>query len=53
VREQWTYYEVGKIFVFDPCGRLAETHSIGVEHRRDWQYQRNVSGYVEDVCNDN
>jgi hypothetical protein len=53
VRERWTYYEVGKVFIFDPCGRLAETHSIGVEHRRDWQYQRNVSGYDEDVCNDN
>jgi hypothetical protein len=52
VREQWTYYEVGKIFVFDQCGRLAETHNVGVEHRRDWQYQKNVSGYAEDVCND-
>jgi hypothetical protein len=52
VRERWTYYEVGKEFIFDQCGRLAETHNIGVEHRRDWQYQKNVSGYDEDVCND-
>lgn len=52
VREVWTYYEVGKVFVFDPCGRLDETHDITVEHRREWQYQKNVSGYDEDVCND-
>jgi hypothetical protein len=52
VNEQWTYYEVGKVFVFDQCNRLKETHNISVEHRRDWQYQKNVSGYDEDVCND-
>jgi hypothetical protein len=52
VRERWTYNEIGKEFIFDQCGRLAETHNIGVEHRRDWQYQKNVSGYREDVCND-
>lgn len=52
VREVWTYYEAGQVFVFDPCGRLDETHNITVEHRREWQYQKNVSGYDEDVCND-
>ena len=25
MRERWTYYEVGKVFIFDRCGRLAET----------------------------
>jgi hypothetical protein len=53
VNEQWTYYEVGKVFVFDQCNRLKETHNIGVEHRRDWQYEKNVPGYEENVCNDN
>jgi hypothetical protein len=52
VREQWTYYEAGKIFIFDQCGNLAETHNVSVEHRRDWQYQKNIHGYDEDVCND-
>jgi hypothetical protein len=52
VREQWTYYEVGKVFVFDQCSNLVETHNISVEHRRDWQYQKNVHWYDEDVCND-
>jgi len=52
IREQWTYYEVGKVFVFDQCSRLLEMHNVGVEHRRDWQYQRNVRGYDENVCND-
>ena len=53
IREKWTYYEAGKEFIFDQCGRLRETHNVSVEHRRDWQYQKNVSGYDEDVCNDN
>jgi len=53
VREQWTYYEVGKVFIFDQCGRLAETHSIDVEQRRAWAYERDVRGYNEDVpCDD-
>jgi hypothetical protein len=52
VREQWTYYEVGKVFVFDQCSNLVEEHNIAVEHRRDWQYQRNTHFYQEDVCND-
>ena len=52
VRERWTYFEVGKVFIFDQDGDLAEEHNIGVEHRRQWQYQKNVSGYDEDVPND-
>ena len=52
VNEQWTYYEVGKVFVFDQCSNLVEEHNITVEHRRDWQYQRNTHFYQEDVCND-
>ena len=53
VRERWIYYEYGKVFIFDQEGNLAETHKIGVEHRRDWQYEKNVPGYREDVPNDN
>ena len=49
VREQWTYYEEGKIFVFDQCGRLAETHATSIEHRRSWAYQHDVRGYDEDI----
>jgi len=49
VREQWTYYEHGKVFVFDQCGQLDETHSIATEHRRAWAYERDVRGYDEDV----
>lgn len=52
VREQWTYYEAGKVFVFDQCSNLVESHDISTEYRRDWQYQRNVHWYQEDVCND-
>ena len=53
VREQWTYYEVGKVFVFDQCSNLVETHRVNPEHRRSWAYQRDVTGYDEDVsCDD-
>lgn len=52
IREKWTYYEDGKVFVFDQCSNLVDTHNVTVEHRRDWQYQKNVSGYEENVCND-
>ena len=52
MRERWTYYEVGKVFIFDECSNLVETHKISVEHRRDWQYQRNTHWYQENVCND-
>mgnify|MGYP003519770806 CR=1 FL=1 len=52
VREQWTYYEVGKIFVFGQDGDLEETRNIAVENRRQWQYQKDVPGYDENVPND-
>jgi hypothetical protein len=53
VREQWTYYEFGKVFIFDQCSNLVEEHNITVEHRRAWQYEENTHGYYEpDVCND-
>jgi hypothetical protein len=52
VRERWTYNELGKQFVFDQEGNLVETRSVPVEHRREWQYQKNVPGYEEDVPND-
>jgi hypothetical protein len=50
VKEQWTYYEHGLVFVFDQCNALLETHTIEVEKRRQWQYQRDVAGYDENVC---
>jgi hypothetical protein len=53
VRERWSYYGDGVAFIFDQDGDLAETRKIPVEHRRQWQYQKNVSGYDEDVPNDN
>ena len=53
VRERWTYYEDGVAFIFDQDGDLAETRKISVEHRRQWQYQKNVTGYDENVPNDN
>jgi hypothetical protein len=49
IREQWTYYELGKQFTFDACDRLVESHDVTVEHRRSWAYQRDVAGYDEDV----
>jgi hypothetical protein len=53
VREQWTYYEHGKVFVFDQCGALVETHSVDREARRQWAYERDVRGYDENVpCDD-
>ena len=52
VRERWTYYEDGVAFIFDQDGDLAETRKIPVEHRRQWQYQKNVAGYDENVPND-
>jgi hypothetical protein len=53
IRQEWTYYEAGKVFVFDQCSNLVETRSVNVEHRRSWAYQRDVSGYDEDVpCDD-
>lgn len=52
VRERWTYNEEGLEFIFNQNGDLAETHKIPVEHRRQWQYQKNVSGYDENVPND-
>lgn len=52
VRERWTYYEIGKAFIFDQEGNLDETLNVSVEQRRQWQYQKNVSGYDEDVPND-
>jgi hypothetical protein len=53
VHEQWTYYEAGKVFVFDPCGALVETHSISPEARRQWAYERDVRGYDENLPCDN
>lgn len=44
VREQWTYYNVGKQFIFDSCNRIVETHDIPVEHRRAWA-RDDVRGY--------
>jgi hypothetical protein len=52
VKEKWTYYEHGLVFVFDQCTALLETHEIEVEKRRTWEYQRDVAGYDEDVCCD-
>jgi hypothetical protein len=53
VRQQWTYYETGKVFVFDQCSNLVETRAISVEHRRSWAYQRDVRGYDEAMpCDD-
>ena len=52
IKMQWTYYEDGKVFVFDQCSNLLETHDISPEHRRSWAYQRDVRGYDEDVCCD-
>jgi hypothetical protein len=52
VKEKWTYYEHGLVFVFDQCNELLETHEIDTEKRRTWQYQRDVVGYDEDVCCD-
>lgn len=52
VKEQWTYYEHGLVFVFDQCNSLLESREIDVEKRRTWQYQHDVVGYEEDVCCD-
>jgi hypothetical protein len=53
IREQWTYLEHGVSFVFDQCNELVETHTVSVEHRRSWAYQRDVRGYDENVpCDD-
>jgi len=52
VRDQWTYYEHGKVFVFDQCGAIVDTRSVSREERRTWAYERDVRGYNEDVCND-
>lgn len=52
VREMWTYYEVGKVFIFDQESNLEEEHNIDVEKRRQWQYQKDVPGYDEDVPSD-
>ena len=52
VRERWSYPEEGVAFIFDQDGELAETRKIPVEHRRQWQYQKNVAGYDENVPND-
>jgi hypothetical protein len=53
VRERWTYYEAGLVFVFNQCGDLVDSGTISREERRGWAYQRNVSGYDEDVpCDD-
>ena len=49
VREKWTYYEAGKVFIFDQEGNIDETRSIPVEKRRQWQYQKDVAGYDENV----
>jgi len=49
IREQWTYYERGLLFVFDPCGALVDTETVSREARRDWAYQRDVRGYDEDI----
>jgi hypothetical protein len=38
VREEWTYYDAGKVFVFDSCGNLVDTQAISPEQRRDWGY---------------
>ena len=52
VKEKWTYYEHGLVFVFDQSQSLLETHEIDIEKRRQWQYQRDVAGYDEAVCCD-
>lgn len=52
VKEKWTYYEHGLVFVFDQCNALLESHQVEVEQRRTWAYQRDVEGYDEDVCCD-
>lgn len=52
VRERWTYYEHGKVFIFDQEGNIDEERSIPVEKRRLWQYQKDVVGYDENVPND-
>ena len=48
IRNQWTYYDRGLVFVFDQCSNLIEEGTVPVEHRRDWAYQRDVPGYLED-----
>ncbi len=53
IRQQWTYLEVGKVFVFDQCSNLVDERTVNIEHRRSWAYQRDVRGYQEDIpCDD-
>lgn len=54
VKEQWTYLELGLVFVFDQSNALLETHQmVEREYRRSWAYQRDVPGYKEDIpCDD-
>jgi len=47
IRQQWTYLEIGKVFVFDQQSNLVETHSVNVEHRRAWAYQRDMVDVLE------
>ena len=52
--EQWTYLELGLVFVFDQCDdALIETHTCAVEHRRSWAFQNDVPGYQENLPCDN
>lgn len=52
--EEWKYLELGISFVFDQCcDELIATHTIPVEHRRSWAFQRDVPGYKENLpCDD-
>jgi hypothetical protein len=52
VKEKWIYYEHGLVFVFDQTNSIVETHKIDVEKRRQWQYQKDVAGYDEDIPGD-
>jgi hypothetical protein len=52
IRETWTYLEDGLEFTFDACSRLIDTRAVSREARRTWAYQRDVSGYDEDICCD-
>ncbi len=51
-RESWTYYDAGKVFVFDECSNLVDTHSVSQEHRRDWVLPGYARGYQGGYCND-
>jgi hypothetical protein len=48
-REQWTYLEAGKIFLFDQEQNLVSEGSVNREYRRSWAYHKGDPRYREDV----